>query len=92
MFGNFLDYRFYISSIFPKEKVSIYSVAPFNNSDHLQGLFLGLLLSLKSSTDAMTCRGTLVVWDSKVDGQMDGCAQGCVKEGALKIGFLSMGG
>jgi len=24
-----------------------------------------------------------------VDGQMDGCAQGCMKEGALKIEFLS---
>lgn len=37
----------------------------------------------------MTCGENLVVWDSEVDGQMDGCAQGCVKEGALKIGFLS---
>lgn len=37
----------------------------------------------------MTCGGNLLLWDSEVDGQMDRCAQGCVKEGALKIGFLS---
>ena len=66
-------------------------LAPFNNSHDLQGLFLGLLLSLKRPNPLRMPWPVVevhVVWASKVDGQMDGCAQGCVKEGALKIGFL----
>lgn len=61
----------------------------FKNFLYLQGHHFWLCYTdVLTSTDALTCGGNPVVWNSEVDGRMDGCEKACVKESSPKIEFL----